>query len=508
MTMVFSLSKTVLVAALAVLLLAAALRLLPMSSELWLDELWSLELARSAASPLEIWSGPRHHHDNNHKLNTLVLYCVPDGAPYACFRLHSYVAGLFAVILAGTAGLRRGQLEAGIAALLFAVQSWFVLSSAEARGYALAIALALAAYLCLRRYLEHGGWPVLVLFWTCTILGVLAHLTFLHVYLALGVWSVYHFARRRTSSGGEIVQLLRCHAVPVAFFALLYLTDVRGMELGGGPVLAPWQVVGSLLVRGLGLPWSPASAWVSGPVLLAALAVTLLGLWLLRREGCDEWVFYGMAIIGSPLILLGKVLFGLTSMFVYERYFFIPFAFFLLLLAHVLAVIARRSGAGRVAVVALLLLIGVGNVWRVTEFVAEGGRGAFRDVLVYVDRETPDSEAQIVVGGNHDFRVPKFVAFYARYSGAHRPFVYKNAPRDPAAGLALGLASAANTIPPEGVPWLLFHRPDDVAAPDETVKDAFGNEYRQAAVFRAAKFGGWDWYVYRRVGPGVSVVVG
>ena len=129
--------------------------------------------------------------------------------------------------------------EAVLAALLFAVQGWFVLCSAEARGYALAVALALAAYLALRRYLETGSWTQLPLFWASVILGFLAHLTFLHVYLALGVWSVYHFARRRASPGGEVVQLLRCHAVPAAFFALLYLTDVRGMELGGGPVLPP-----------------------------------------------------------------------------------------------------------------------------------------------------------------------------------------------------------------------------------------------------------------------------
>jgi hypothetical protein len=477
--------KTWLAALFAMIFLAAALlRLAPLSAELWLDELWSLEFARTAPTPLDIWTGPQHHHDNNHKLNTLALYYVPDGAPYACFRWHSYAAGLLAVILAAAAAWRRGVAEAMLAALLFAVQGWFVLCSAEARGYALAVALALTAYLALRRYLETGSWTQLPLFWVSVILGFLAHLTFLHVYLALGVWSVYHFARRRASPGGEVVQLLRCHAVPGAFFALLYLTDVRGMELGGGPVLPPLEVVGSLLARGLGLPFKPEAV---GPVLLLGLAVTALGLWLLRREGSDEWVFYGMVIVGAPLVLVGKVLFSPAPMFLYERYFFIPLAFFLLLLAHVLTVLARCSVAGRLLVTAVVLVVCAGNVWRVAEFV-EGGRGAFREVLVYVDRETPQTEATVVLAGDHDFRVSKFVAFYGRYSGARRPFVYKD----------------AAALPQDGVPWLLIHRPDGGDAPDETVTDVYGNEYRQAEAFRAARYGGWDWYVYRRAGPAYS----
>jgi hypothetical protein len=51
------------------------------------------------------------------------------------------------------------------------------------------------------------------------------------------------------------------------------------------------------------------------------------------------------------------------------------------------------------------------------------------------------------------------------------------------------------------VPWLLIHRPDGGEPPDLTVTDVYGNEYRRAAAFQAAKFGGWDWYVYRLAKP-------
>jgi len=135
----------------------------------------------------------------------------------------------------------------------------------------------------------------------------------------------------------------------------------------------------------------------------------------------------------------------------------------------------------------VVLVVCAGNVWRVVEFV-EGGRGAFREVLVYVDRETPQTEAVIVLAGDHDFRVSKYVAFYSHYAGARRPFVYKS----------------AAALPQDGVPWLLIHRPDGGDAPDETVTDVYDNEYRQAAAFRAARHGGWDWYVYRRAGVAYS----
>jgi hypothetical protein len=50
----------------------------------------------------------------------------------------------------------------------------------------------------------------------------------------------------------------------------------------------------------------------------------------------------------------------------------------------------------------------------------------------------------------------------------------------------------------------LIHRPDGGDAPNETVTDVYDNQYRQAAAFRAARYGGWDWYVYRRAGTAYS----
>src|SRR5205085_11093147 len=119
-------------------------------------------------------------------------------------------------------------------------------------------------------------------FQAAVILGFLAHLTFLHAYLALGVWTVYHFARHRGTKGNELRQLLRVHAVPAGFFVLLSLKDVRGMESGGGARIPVDVVAGRLLCFALGAPFSFAAAGVAA---IIALGIFVRGCQILRRGG-------------------------------------------------------------------------------------------------------------------------------------------------------------------------------------------------------------------------------
>ena len=143
----------------AIVLAAAGLRLLPLSAELWFDELWSVDFARTGRlSPGDLDGTAPPSRQQPQAEYTRSLFCAQRGR----------LCVLSAALLSGRDGgryprgpLRRAPhwLEAVIAASLFAVDSWFVLASAEARGYALAIALALAAYLALRHYLDKGGWP-------------------------------------------------------------------------------------------------------------------------------------------------------------------------------------------------------------------------------------------------------------------------------------------------------------------------------------------------------------
>ncbi len=452
---------------LAALALALGLRVAALSAEFWFDEIWSWELARAAASAWSIFF--TLHHDNNHKLNTLYLFCCPDGAPWAWYRAHSVVAGVAAVALAAWIARRWGRVEAIAAALLMASNYWLVLCSAEARGYSLAVAFALLAFAALRAWLERGGRGWLVLFWLPVVLGFLAHLTFLHCYLALFLWSLRHFARQGKGARAEVGPMLRCHAVPGAFVLVLYFVDVRHMVLGGGPPVPTGEVLTRLLGLGLGGP--PAGPRALGRALLAAVGAGW-GLWWLARQGESVWVFFAVATVGAPALFLVK-----RPPFLFERYFLISFVFLLLLLSYSLGDLWRRGPVGRVAATLLLLAVVGGNVWQVLRFVSNG-RGQFHEALAFVAEH--DDGATIDVTGDHDFRIAKFCAFYGPRV-ADRPFVYHR----------------GDALPPAGATWLIVHRLDERHPPGAVERDAAGNEYRLVRAWPSAGLGSWGCFVYR-----------
>jgi hypothetical protein len=357
--------------------------------------------------------------------------------------------------------------------LLLAADYWLVLCSAEARGYSLAVAFALLAFVALRAWLGRGGPGWLVLFWAAVVLGFLAHLTFLHCYLGLFLWSLRHFARRGGGARSEIGPMLRCHAVPAAFVGVLYLVDVRRMELGGGPPVPTWEVLARLLGLGLGGP--AGGAWALLWALPALLAAGW-GLWRLARRGDSVWVFFAVAAFGAPAVFLVK-----RPPFLFERYFLIPFVFFLLLLSYSLGDIWRRGAWGRVAVALFLVAVVAGNVRHVLGFV-ESGRGRFHEALAYIAEH--DGWPTIDVTGDNDFRIAKFCAFYGPRV-ADRPFVYHG--RD--------------GLPKGGVTWLIVHRLDDRHPPGDVERDAAGNAYRLSARYPSRGPGCWGCFVYRLEPP-------
>ncbi len=452
------------------LALAALLRLGAMGAEFWFDEIWSWEFARDAASPWQIIAGARQHHDNNHKLNTLFLWLYPASADWRLYRLHSFLTGLATVAVAALTAWRRGRAEAVFAALIFAGNYWLALCSAEARGYALAVCFALLALFALQEYLTSGRRGMLALFWLSVVLGFLSHLTFIHCYLALGLWTVYHGARRGSSMRAEIGQLLACHLVPSLFFIALYLVDIRHMQLGGAPPMPVPVVLGRLIGLGLGVTPSPAGSIAA---ILIALLVVALGLCLLAREEHHVWLFFAVAILGSPaLFLLGK------PAYLFERYFLVSYVFFLVLLSYVLGSLWRRSRGGAVAAAVLTLSLLAGNIRQIVDF-ERGGRGHFLDALAFIDQQSPPGEVSIC--GDYDFRVRKFYQFYVPYLGAVGRLHYHE----------------QESLPPHGADWLLVHRLDDRHPPPPRMLDVDGNAYELVRDFPAAAFGGWSWHVYR-----------
>src|SRR5262249_10228262 len=108
--------------------------------------------------------------------------------------------------------------------------------------------------------------------------------------------------------------------------------------------------------------------------------------------------------------------------FLFERYFLIPFVFFLLLVSYVLGALWRYSPRGKLASLVLLAVVVGGNLWHVSGFL-RACRGQVYQALADVGRQA--GGAEVIVTGDYDFRVAKFCAFYAPYLHDSRPVIYR-----------------------------------------------------------------------------------
>jgi hypothetical protein len=129
---------------------------------------------------------------------------------------------------------------------------------------------------------------------------------------------------------------------------------------------------------------------------------------------------------------------------------------------------------------ALLLLLGA-NLSQVADFLRTG-RGQFHELLRLV--QTRDPHPTVRVAGDFDFRVEKYLDFYAPYLPSGEPVVYVR----------------KDDLPDGGVEWLFVHRAaerDPRPLPGEEYEDQAGNLYRLELSRPGASPAAWGWYVYR-----------
>ena len=104
----------------AVLLIAAAaiLRIRAAHNDLWLDEIWSLNLLQIVSSPLGVLTSL--HYDNNHYLTTLWMFLLPGRGNWWGYRIPSVIGGIGTVVVGGLIGYRRSRVNAVILMVLTA----------------------------------------------------------------------------------------------------------------------------------------------------------------------------------------------------------------------------------------------------------------------------------------------------------------------------------------------------------------------------------------------------
>jgi hypothetical protein len=234
-------------------------------------------------------------------------------------------------------------------------------------------------------------------------------------------------------------------------------------------------VLSEILVATLSyLVGGPASGAGAALAALAAALACGVAITALRREGRGEWVFFLVVIAVSP----GLLLVATRPEVLFVRYFLVSFAFGLLLIAGLLARLARHGRVGAAGAALVAAAMTVGNGIHIADLL-QHGRGAFRAALLAI-AEGDDSET-IPFAGTHPRYDAMMVAFYGDYL-------------DPEHRLRYLPPEAWGSEPPA---WILASRRDRSLPPREETILA-GARYRRVASYESAPLSGKDWFVYRR----------
>lgn len=233
--------------------LGLALRILAARGGLWLDEAWSVVMARQAAPVIGVFASINH--DNNHHLNSLWLQLWAPTAPSVALRALSIAASTATIGVVGLLGARRSPATGIALAALFATSPVMLVYGSEARGYApMLLALALAIAIADRAERMFGRAPRYLAMVAGA--GTLAHLMFAPALLVTAGWAM---ARQR---GGNLMERWRA-TVALWLPALLTSAVIIAIVLG-----VAWRVAGGLAV-GNYAGFDLRSAWIAFSELVA-----------------------------------------------------------------------------------------------------------------------------------------------------------------------------------------------------------------------------------------------
>jgi hypothetical protein len=430
-----------------VLASSALLRMHSALGDLWLDEIWSLEVTRQLSSIAGILAW---HHDNNHLLNSIYLFiCGPSRTPMI-YRALSIAAGVAFQFVFWRWPLWRSNRERLLGAALAGSSYLLVLYSSEARGYSLMLLFeALSVWLAWSWLERRADWKRLLLA-LCVLLGLCAHATFGLFYAALFMATISP-------------ERMRLHRPALAASALYAVVFLSGMVVGGGNP-EPWfRALAQFLLYAAGFPQSP---------LLAGFVMTFLVAELARMRRDNPPLFRQCSwTLALPVVAAAL----LRAEFMHPRYFLPMLPFLLLLSARAIETGLRAHGVRALFATTLGMAVTVGQYGSLRQL-QTAGRGQYRAAMQFMDEHTTTPIASI--GSDHDFRNCMLVDYYGRGVGRVK-LRYITQDR-------LATSPAA---------WIILHSAGPVAPSRRVYSGSL--QYDLMRFYPSAPLSGFSWSLYR-----------
>ncbi len=457
-----------------IFLLAAFLRLQGLRTDFWLDEIWALQIvAEFVRNPIDILT--RLHLDTNHWLYTYYLFLCGEGRAWWIYRVPSMIAGIMTVPLFGLICGGRDPGKSLTAMVISGFSYLLILYSSEARGYALMILLGLIAYFLLDRYFLEKPKGYAAAFWAVSILGILAHITFLYITAGFILWTWCDSGKSGSGLLHRTKAVVALHGPPLVFLSLLYLVDLRRMILGGAEVGTFPDVLRQLIGFAVGCPEIGILPIIVTVMGIALICFEILLLWFQDR---GKALFFTMVLFLVPLTVATGAFFADFRGW-QVRYLLACLPFLLMLIVNSFWRAWQSGRGGRALYLCCLGLYLAGNGYYLRSFLKDG-RGAYLAAIRYVMDHSAGRE--ITIASDHDFRNKMVLDYYVRQLGRERPFTYYD----------------GGKWPPAGPAWYISHSIKREASVPQSRTAYNGAVYDLVGQFRFSGLSGFHWFLYRK----------